>query len=52
MPDSEILPGAVVWGSLDPIRGREQGGHRPLLVVASQECLNEARTWLFDFLRD
>lgn len=114
MPDPELLPGAVVWGSLDPIRGREQGGHRPLLVVASRAyidivstlvivlpitsvnrgwpnhvrvsgnsgldvpswimteqprtiardrisgvsglvstaCLNEARMWLFDFLRD
>ena len=114
MPDLELLPGALVWGSLDPIRGREQGGHRPLLIVASrayidivttllivlpitsvdrgwpnhvrvsgnsgldlpswimteqprtiardrlsataglvsQDCLNEVRMWLFDFLRD
>jgi len=27
--------GAVAWADLDPVRGREQAGTRPVLVVAS-----------------
>ncbi|GGH42177.1 type II toxin-antitoxin system PemK/MazF family toxin [Microbacterium album] len=37
---SELLPGRVVWGDLDPVEGREQGGRRPLLVVSSQDHLD------------
>ncbi|MDR1152882.1 MAG: type II toxin-antitoxin system PemK/MazF family toxin [Bifidobacteriaceae bacterium] len=29
-----LAPGDVVWAALDPVRGREQAGHRPVLVVA------------------
>ena len=35
MPELSLVPGAVVWADLDPTRGREQGGRRPLLVVSS-----------------
>jgi len=35
MPDNTLIPGAIVWADLDPVRGREQGGRRPLLVVSS-----------------
>ena len=31
--------GAVLWASLDPTRGREQAGRRPVLVVASEDYL-------------
>lgn len=32
--------GSVCWAELDPTRGREQGGRRPVLVVASQAYLD------------
>ena len=35
MSDLDLAPGVVVWATLEPVRGREQGGHRPALVVAS-----------------
>jgi mRNA interferase MazF len=33
---TEYIPdaGHIVWLSLDPQRGREQGGHRPFLVLS------------------
>lgn len=31
----ELAPGDVWWAELDPVRGREQSGRRPVLVVAS-----------------
>ncbi|PRY61314.1 mRNA interferase MazF [Knoellia remsis] len=40
MPTSpELVPGAVHWAELDPSAGREQGGRRPVLVVASRGFL-------------
>ena len=36
--------GEVVWVELDPVRGREQGGRRPALVVASEAYLKQADT--------
>lgn len=39
MPSSDLTPGSVVWATLDPVRGREQSGHRPALVVASARYL-------------
>lgn len=36
--------GTVAWGSLDPVEGREQGGRRPLLVVASDTYLATVTT--------
>ena len=41
MPTSpELVPGAVHWAELDPRVGREQGGRRPALVVASRGFLD------------
>ena len=40
----ELAPGTVAWASLDPIRGREQGGHRPVLIVASAGYLDAVTT--------
>lgn len=37
-----ILPGSVVWVDLDPVRGREQGGRRPAVVVSSEDHLAAA----------
>jgi len=34
----------VVWAELDPIRGREQAGRRPALVIASDLYLEQADT--------
>ena len=34
----------VVWASLEPVRGREQDGHRPALVVASAGYLEAITT--------
>lgn len=42
--DARLVPGAVVWASLEPIRGREQGGHRPCVVVASPGYLAAVTT--------
>lgn len=36
--------GAVVWADLDPVRGREQAGRRPVLVVASDAYLQVVDT--------
>ncbi len=36
---ARILRGDVVWADLDPVRGREQGGRRPVVVV-SEDVFN------------
>ncbi|MDR3359853.1 MAG: type II toxin-antitoxin system PemK/MazF family toxin [Bifidobacteriaceae bacterium] len=41
---SEPRRGAVYWAELDPVRGREQAGRRPVLVVASDLYLEQADT--------
>lgn len=41
---AELRRGAVVWAQLDPVRGREQAGRRPVLVVASDLYLEQADT--------
>lgn len=38
--------GAVLWAELDPARGREQVGRRPVLVVASDAYLDVVETLL------
>ena len=35
-----ILRGEILWADLDPTRGHEQGGHRPVLVI-SHDVFNE-----------
>src|SRR5437764_15429142 len=37
---ARILRGDILWADLDPTRGREQAGRRPILVL-SQEVFNE-----------
>ncbi len=37
---AKILRGDIVWADLDPTRGHEQSGHRPVLVI-SQNVFNE-----------
>lgn len=44
MTDLDLAPGVVAWASLEPVRGREQGGHRPVLVVASTGYLDAVTT--------
>jgi mRNA interferase MazF len=36
---ARILRGEIRWADLDPVRGREQAGHRPVLVL-SHEVFN------------
>lgn len=38
---ARILRGDVFWADLDPVRGREQAGRRPV-VVLSQDIFNAA----------
>jgi len=35
-----ILRGEIRWADLNPIRGKEQAGHRPVLIL-SQDVFNE-----------
>lgn len=37
--DDAVRRGTVAWADLSPARGREQDGHRPVLVVASRQYL-------------
>ena len=37
---AKILRGKVYWADLEPSRGHEQAGHRPVLVI-SHDILNE-----------
>lgn len=41
---TDLRRGSVVWAELDPVRGREQAGRRPALVVASDLYLEQADT--------
>jgi mRNA interferase MazF len=36
---ARILRGDIVWADLDPVRGHEQGGRRPVVVI-SEEAFN------------
>lgn len=44
MTTLDLAPGAVAWAALEPVRGREQGGHRPILIVASSGYLDAVTT--------
>ncbi len=37
---ARILRGDILWADLDPVRGREQSGRRPV-VVLSEDVFNE-----------
>lgn len=41
---TSIRRGSIVWAELDSTMGREQGGRRPVLVVASDLFLTQADT--------
>ncbi|MDE0547453.1 type II toxin-antitoxin system PemK/MazF family toxin [Microbacterium sp. C7(2022)] len=40
----ELAPGTVAWATLAPVRGREQGGHRPVLIASSLGYLDAVTT--------
>lgn len=40
----DLRRGMVIWAELDPVRGREQSGRRPALVIASDLYLEQADT--------
>ncbi|TQK17937.1 mRNA interferase MazF [Microbacterium sp. SLBN-154] len=40
----ELAPGVVAWAALEPVRGREQGGHRPVMIVSSSGYLDAVTT--------
>ena len=44
MTGPELAPGVIAWAALEPVRGREQGGHRPVLVIASEGYLDAVTT--------
>lgn len=44
MIDPAPAPGQVAWAALEPVRGREQGGHRPVLIIASTGYLDAVAT--------
>ncbi|MBN9188102.1 MAG: type II toxin-antitoxin system PemK/MazF family toxin [Alphaproteobacteria bacterium] len=44
MTSPDLAPGVVAWAALEPVRGREQGGHRPVLIVASAWYLDAVTT--------
>jgi mRNA interferase MazF len=37
---ARILRGDIFWADLDPVRGREQAGRRPILIL-SQDVFND-----------
>lgn len=37
---ARILRGDIYWADLEPVRGREQGGNRPVLVI-SHDVFND-----------
>ena len=37
---ARVLRGDILWADLNPVRGHEQAGHRPVVVI-SQEIFNE-----------
>ena len=41
---ARILRGEVYWADLDPVRGREQAGQRPVLVLSQDEFNRRSET--------
>lgn len=39
-----LLPGKIWWADLAPVRGREQRGHRPVVVVSSRGYVEAVTT--------
>lgn len=40
----EILRGDIVWGDLNPTKGHEQSGHRPILVLSNDYFNKKSQT--------
>lgn len=40
----DLAPGVVAWAALEPTHGREQSGHRPVLIVSSPGYLDAVTT--------
>jgi len=40
----DLAPGVIAWAALEPVRGREQGGRRLVLVIASAGYLDAVTT--------
>src|SRR3954454_1164873 len=36
---TDLVMGDVMWAALEPVVGREQAGHRPVVVVSSNDYL-------------
>src|SRR5437762_396505 len=41
---ARILRGDIVWADLNPVRGREQAGYRPVVVISEDVFNARART--------
>jgi mRNA interferase MazF len=41
---ARILRGDVVWAELDPVRGHEQGGTRPVVVISEERFNSRSGT--------
>ncbi|WP_058234737.1 type II toxin-antitoxin system PemK/MazF family toxin [Devriesea agamarum] len=41
---TDLVRGTLVWADLNPVRGREQAGRRPALVISSNLYLEQADT--------
>jgi len=37
---ARILRGDIIWADLNPVRGKEQAGYRPVLII-SYDIFNE-----------
>ena len=44
LPVTDLRRGELIWAELDPVRGREQAGRRPVLVIAGELFLEKADT--------
>ncbi len=41
---ARILKGEIRWAHLDPVRGHEQAGHRPILILSGETFNARSRT--------
>ncbi len=49
---ARILRGDVIWADLNPVRGREQAGLSPVLVISHDvfTCSKGVRSFVYKFL--
>ena len=41
---ADVVRGSIVWADLDPIRGHEQGGRRPVLILSRPHFNERSQT--------